>query len=398
MKIEDQLRRTLTRQASKARPSDDAWSSIERRVLGQGRRSRSQLAVVTVALGLSAITIAGLWVAFRSGADQNGALTNTPGDIVSEPAIAQTIPVGSFPRALVVGDGLLWVSVQDDGGDSLVAGIDPASGAVERSIRVETAPDHLALGLGSLWGTVEGQGGPILRINAEQVRVAASIPVAGYYVQDIASDGISVWVALVDAGSGSSSVGKIDPALNEIVSIVPLPRFIVDLQISEGVLWTLDSEVRDSAIVGDGQVTRIDTSTGEVLGSVDVGASGFRLLVASNGVWVQSWLSSHSDVGTGAEDRLVALRLSQATGEVVGSPIPVDGGFSPFGFDGDGVWFYGQDSRDGFDLSRLNTESLLIDVRLDLQAEPTDATLDAQTGSIWIANYQDSVTQVALPS
>lgn len=343
-------------------------------------------------------TIDNLHQCMRPPSPEEASPYPTPGLTGEGPAAAQIIPVGSFPRALVVGDGLLWVSIQDDGADSVVAGIEPASGAVERSIPVETAPDHLALGLGSLWGTVEGPGGPLLRIDPEQSEVTATVPMPGYYLQDIASDGSTVWAALVDVDDGTHSVGMIDPALNKVVSIVPLPRFIVDLQVSEGVLWVLDSETRGNGIVGDGQVTRLDTMSGEVLGSTDVGATGIHLLVTSDGVWVQSWLSSHSDVGTGAEDRLVALRLSQTTGEVVASPIPTDGGFSPFGFDGVGVWFYGQDSRDGFDLSRLNTDSLSIDMRLDLDAEPTDAVLDAQTGSIWIANYQDSVTRVTLSS
>lgn len=144
-------------------------------------------------------------------------------------------------------------------------------------------------------------------------------------------------------------------------------------------------------------MTRIDAATGEVLGTTDVAATGTHLAVGAGGAWVESWLSSHSDLASGASDQLVALRLSPETGEVQGSPITVEGSFSPFGFDSEGVWFFGENSQgDGFALSRLNSQSLRVDGHIDLEYEPTDAALDVERHTVWVANYQGSVSRITL--
>ena len=399
MTIEDRLRETLSRQVANVRPSQDAWSSIQRRVSRNARRRLARrVGVAIFALALSATALAWVWVSFLSGVDtlqQPGSDPAFPS--IARPVVAATIRVGAFPRAVVVSEGAAWVSVQDQHGSSVVR-IDPVTNEVVASVQTQTAPDHLAVGAGDVWGTIEGVDGAVLRIDPQTERIVATIPVGGGdFAQDVAADEQAVWVTVVQGEDGSSSLVRIDPELNEIVATIPLPRFALDVAVGEGAVWVLDSKVVDGSIVGQGHVIRVDPATNELAASTPTGAAGTRLAVGAGSVWVEGWLSSYMELETEEEDSLVAVRIDTQTTQVIGQVIPLKGGFVPISVDSEAVWFVGSDTlTNKFNLSRLNTQTMQVDASVALETEPADLVLDVGVGAAWVANFQDSVTRIDL--
>jgi streptogramin lyase len=114
-------------------------------------------------------------------------------------------------------------------------------------------------------------------------------------------------------------------------------------------------------------------------------------------VWVHGWLSAIDPaIGTGAEDRLVVLRIDPRTDEAVGDPTSMEW-FYPFAFGEGGVWFV---DKAGPAVSRLNTQTLEIDHSVAVDAVAQDSTVhaafDMGTGTIWVANYEDTITRIDL--
>jgi DNA-binding beta-propeller fold protein YncE len=70
--------------------------------------------------------------------------------------------------------------------------------------------------------------------------------------------------------------------------------------------------------------------------------------------------------------------------------------FYPFAFWEGGVWFVGKEAA----VSRLNTVTLEVDASVTVGAVAQDSTLhaalDASTETIWVANYEGTVTRVDL--
>ncbi len=384
MKIEERLRETLSRQAGHVRPSEDAWSAIDRRATHHAVSGR--LVAATVAMLVSALSFGVLWSAFRADPDVRQPADSAHPIEEVEAFVDATIPVGAFPRAVAAGEGGVWVSVQG-AHDSSILRLDPGTNEPNATISVPVAPDHLAFGAGALWGTVEGAGGSVIRIDPFGAEVVATVPIGGGdYVQDIAADGEAVWVAVVDGKDGSNSLARIDPNTDSISARATLPEAVLDMQMSDGVLWLL----------GEGDVIRVDGTTGDVLGTTRASASGSRLSAGPTGVWMQSWLSNSSESGTGSADRVVAVRLDPQTGDVVGDPVQLNTGFAPFATDEAGVWFYGaEESGNGVVVSRLRGDGS-VDASVVLQTPPADAALDPTGRTVWVANEQESVTRIEL--
>jgi DNA-binding beta-propeller fold protein YncE len=71
--------------------------------------------------------------------------------------------------------------------------------------------------------------------------------------------------------------------------------------------------------------------------------------------------------------------------------------FYPFAFGEGGVWFV---DKAGPAVSRLNTQTLEIDHSVAVDALAQDSTVhaafDMDTGTIWVANYEDTITRIDL--
>ena len=141
--------------------------------------------------------------------------------------VVKTIDVPAGPKEVAVFDGAVWVTC-DDGG--VVSKIDIATNEVI-NIRGGQRPANLAVGEGAVWVWTHGE--QLLRIDPETNEVVATIGgVSATLGAGVAVGGGSVWVVV------PTGIGRIDPATNEIVEILPLGHGdYVDLAWFDGELW-----------------------------------------------------------------------------------------------------------------------------------------------------------------
>jgi hypothetical protein len=89
------------------------------------------------------------------------------------------------------------------------------------------------------------------------------------------------------------------------------------------------------------------------------------------------------------------LRIDPATDRIVGDPVSMPF-FYPFAFWDGGIWFVGEEST----VSQLNAGTLEVEASIQVTAVAQDSTvhaaLDAATGTIWVANYENTITRVDL--
>ena len=313
------------------------------------------------------------------------------------PRVTATIPVGSYPRDIAVGAGAVWVSVNDfpegEPESHAVLRIDPATNDITATIPVHSA-GHLAVGSDAVWtiDSLEGEGeDALLRIDPTSNEVVATIPV-DRYAFDVAVDSTSVWVTREDGEGRSGEVIRVDPSTNEIVARIPVQGRIRDVVVGEGGVWVHDST---STLREGPSLIHIDPVTERVVGRIPGLAVG-DVAAGAGGVWFQGWLSTiDPSVGTGAGDRLLALRIDPATDRLVGDPIRLDW-FRPFAVDEGGVWFVGE----GPSVSRLNTQDFKVDHSVPVEPVATDsaihAVFDPSARTIWVANCEDTITRIDL--
>lgn len=313
------------------------------------------------------------------------------------PRVTATIPVGSFPRDIAVGGGAVWVSVNDftEGAPEThaVLRVDPSTNEIVARIPVDTV-GNLAVGFDAVW-TIDSIDGPqdsVVRIDPATNQVTDTIPI-GPYAFDVAVDTGSVWVTRDIDGSGQSGeVIRIDPTTNEVVARIPVSGRIRDVVVGEDGVWVVDST---STLRRGPSLIHIDPQANEVVATIP-GLAGLNVTTGGGLVWMQGWLSTiDPSVGTGSGDRPLVLRIDPATDQVVGDPIPMSF-FHPFAVWEGGVWFVGEEST----VSRLSMEALEVDHSVVVDAVAQDstvhATLDISTGTIWVANYQGTITRIDL--
>jgi DNA-binding beta-propeller fold protein YncE len=320
-----------------------------------------------------------------------------PSPSALSPRVTATIPVGSFPRDIAVGARAVWVSVNGfNAGEPethSVVRIDPATNEIVATIPVGTV-GNLAVGSDAVWtiDTVEGPQDTVVRIDPTTNQVVGTIPV-GPYAFDVAVDSTGIWVTRdIDGRGQSGEVIRINSATNEIVARIPVEGRTRDVVVGEGGVWVVDST---STPRRGPSLIHIDPSTNEVVGTIP-GLASLNVATGDGFVWIQGWLSTFDPaVGTGAGDRPLALRIDPATDHVVGDPVPM-GFFYPFAFWEGGVWFVGQEAE----VSRLDTQTLEIDASIAVgavaQDSATHAAFDEGTETIWVANYEDTITRVDL--
>jgi len=317
--------------------------------------------------------------------------TPTP-SISSTPVVPQvtaTISAGAFLRGVAVGEGAVWASVDNANSgpdDHLLVRIDPTTNKIVDSIPLPEAGD-LALGEGSVWVLSHVvSGGAILRINPSTSEIAATIPV-GDQLSNIAVGEGAVWVTrTTDGGTPSGEVVRIDPTTNEIVNRIPIsggwPR---DLVIGDGWVWAYGHSRLAEHGWKASSLWRIDPISNEAFVVVD--QDGFlgdgsalpdNVAVGDGYVWAAA-----------ADKRGTGLRIDAASGEV--ARFEVEGGFGwPFLVKAHRVWF----GRDRIRL--LDTETLEVVGVVDAEIENIDAAFDSSTASLWVANYDGTITRIDL--
>jgi len=305
--------------------------------------------------------------------------------------------VGSFPRDIAVGTGAVWVSVIDfnAGGPERhsIVPIDPATNEIVATIPVGTA-GNLAAGSDAVWmiDTVEGPQDTVLRIDPATNEVVAGITV-GPYAFDVAVDSTGVWVTRDIDGRGQlGEVIRIDPATNEIAARIPVDGRLRDVVVGEGGVWVVDST---STLRREPSLVHVDPGSNEVVGRIP-GLASLNVATGGGFVWIQGWLSTIDPaVGTGSGDRPLVLRIDPVTDRIVGDAVPLSF-FYPFAFWDGGIWFVAEEST----VSLLNAGTLEVEASIQVTAVAQDSTVhaafDSATETIWVANYENTITRVDL--
>lgn len=306
-----------------------------------------------------------------------------------DPRVTATISVGAFPRAVAVGEGAVWATVDNANGgpdDHLLFEIDPATNEIVETIPLSEAGD-IAVGAGALWVAASEDGiGVIVRIDPASSDVVATIPV-GSYVGNVGFGFDAVWVTRhSDFDPSAGEVLRIDPATNDIVARIPVNGgFAGDLVVGEGSVWVYGHSRHTGDVWEASSLWRIDPMTNQLDATIldQTGFLGDGSFLPDNVAVGGGWLWAASDRGKG-------LRIDPATGAFNMFELS-DGGFAwPYLAFEDHILF-------GLEPIRiLDMDTLEVVGSVALESQVADAALDPVTGTIWIANYEGTVTRIDL--
>lgn len=310
-----------------------------------------------------------------------------------EPRVGATIKVGprAQTNALLFAAGGVWVGTHE-ANSGRVFRIDPATNEVVATIPLEAVPtwetggDGMAAGAGAVWVTGWGwreDEGALQRIDPSTNEVVATISLGGRSGADVAVAETGVWVSAFGHGS-EVKVVRVDPATNRVVATIPVEGEWVRE------IFALGSTVFVRSLTWEGSMisttlTVIDAASNEVVASRRTEQWRGPLGEWDGVIWA----------GAGRE----LLQIDPHTAELVGEPIFVGkgiGGWSLIGGEG-GVWFVGYEPDDESvpaTVDRLNAVTGEVDLSVDPPERPIAMAM--ATGSIWLLNYEGSVTRIDL--
>jgi len=193
------------------------------------------------------------------------------------------VPFASLkPSAIFkIGGTADWVLVTDDA--VWVAGtkpysvqhIDPITNRIVAKVAIPgEACSGLAFGFGSVWVPVCGKKPALVRVDAQQSKVVATLPVPPAGEEGgIATSPDSVWMVTDKAGT----LVRIDPSTNSVRQKIPIPSGSYNPDFSGGFVWITGVE--------RSVLTVVDAATGRVLDSVPVGAKPRFLAAGGGSIW-----------------------------------------------------------------------------------------------------------------
>jgi DNA-binding SARP family transcriptional activator/ABC-type branched-subunit amino acid transport system substrate-binding protein/streptogramin lyase len=253
------------------------------------RPARARLLVVAGALLLVAAVGAVVVLLLRDGGSETqtiaggnaGALDPRTGELLA------TIPLGTSPTSIAVGEGSVWVL---DADDRTVSQIDPKERAVVRTFSTSSTPTDLAVGAGGIWiGNGVRQVRTALpesvsRFAPESAVLDETIPLhpasdaalllvsQASLAPHIAVTDDAVWVVNPDL-----RVSRIDPQTNRVVPGVAGVRALT-IAAGESEVWIVNDQ---------GEVVEIDPRTNLASKPIPVAADSLTALaVGAGAVWV----------------------------------------------------------------------------------------------------------------
>jgi DNA-binding SARP family transcriptional activator/ABC-type branched-subunit amino acid transport system substrate-binding protein len=267
---------------------DPELAAPARRLVPRPARRRAGMLVLAAALVLTAAVGAVAVLLVRGeGSEETiagasaGVLDPRTGELLA------TIPVGTSPTSIAVGEGSVWVL---DADDRTVSQIDPKERTVVRTFSTGSTPTDLAVGADAIW---IGNGVPqsrtalpesVSRFAAESAVVDETIPLSrasGPALTWVGQDSLRPHIAVTDAAvwvvNPDLSVSRIDPRTNRVVAGVAGVG-AVSIAAGEGEVW----------IVNDGgEVVEIDPRTNAASKPIPVAAESLTVLaVGAGAVWV----------------------------------------------------------------------------------------------------------------
>ena len=320
-----------------------------------------------------------------------------------DPRVVARIPLASDGgvSAILYAEQSVWVAasfVEGGGGadESMLFRIDALSNEVVAEIPLGGGPTFvsggggLAYGFGSVWvagyGAIDGSSQAVAyRVDPASNSVTAAIPLNGSHGADVAADDQSVWVA--HFGKEDAGVSRIDPATDRVVAELDLPSDYVR-RITAAGGGVVATELEWAGKEGPCMVlTAIDQATPTILAREPVSpdCGGVQLFAWNDEIWA-----------SGAS----LQRVDPVTARIVGESIPFELEHSPRSFvlgAGREIWFGAYPGGNGGrpdHIARL--DSATGSIEYFIEAGGLDAVLALETRTIWILEFDGSVTRVDL--
>jgi hypothetical protein len=388
----------LLRQADRVL-SPDLWPDIETREM-RGTSETRRLAAAALALTIAGTGLGLAAAAFLGDGERR---PEASADTEIDPRISAEIRVGQFPQEIAVGEGAVWVTVNnaDPPERWFVARIDPSTNRVTDEIDVREVLD-VAVGSGAVWATTYDRdiGWAVVRIDPDSRLVVRTIPLNCDPVcipTQLAATEEAVWVTASTGYPERGLLIRIDPTTSQIVARVQLAGDPRDLVAKQGGVWVFSLTHWTECCVGGGTLYRIDPVTNSVAATLLDGqippASGVNtppVLTAAHGF---VWTSAAAEPIDLADQRVDVVRVDPVSNRVAGR-VRLGTLFFPFASDDCCIWFRGGTEDAASTIARLDPVTMQILDELPLQTTILDGAFDSSTGTIWLSTYEDTVIRV----
>jgi DNA-binding beta-propeller fold protein YncE len=287
----------------------------------------------------------GVWV---GGPDESTYCTLSEGQLSTEPGLFSVLRIdpatnqveaaidlsGRNMDQAALGEGRLWITAFEVGGDHKISAIDVSTNTVTTAWGSVECCSDVAVGEGGVWvsGPNETNIPTVFRLDQETGELVTRIPLPGSAALGIAAGEGSIWV-LLDGVDGSIMLVRIDPLTNQVAGTTDLGRASIFwgrsfLEVGEGFVWV----VAPADCECEGRVLKINPESGSIMIDTIVGRYPTAVAVGEGFVWV---IDSHSFLNTMNPDYLdsadaenyelaVIYRVDPATGELVGGPLIFD--------------------------------------------------------------------------
>jgi DNA-binding SARP family transcriptional activator/ABC-type branched-subunit amino acid transport system substrate-binding protein len=252
-------------------------------------RRRARLLVLAGALLLAAAVGAVVVLLLRDGGGEAVAIAGGNARALDPRTgeLLATIPLGTSPTSIAVGEGSVWAL---DADDRTVSQIDPKERVVVRTFSTGSTPTDLAAGAGAIW---IGNGvrpertalpESVSRLAPESAVVDKTIPLSrasGAALVWVSQDSLRPHIAVTDAAvwvvNPDLSVSRIDPRTNRVVTDVAGVRAL-SIAAGEGEVWIVNDQE---------EVVEIDSRTNAASKPIPVAAESLTALaVGAGAVWV----------------------------------------------------------------------------------------------------------------
>jgi len=225
-----------------------------------------------------------------------------------------TLKIGGTADWVLVTDDAVWVAGTKP---YSVQHIDPVTNRIVAKVALPgEACSGLAFGFGSVWVPVCGKKPTLVRVDAHENAVIATLPVPPAAPEGgIATSTDSVWLVTDKKGT----LNRIDPSTNSVRQQIPIPPGSYNPVFSDGVVWITGVE--------RSVLTAVDAATGRVLDSVPVGAKPRFLIAGGGSIWTLNQ-------GDGS-----VTRVDEKSRKVLASiQVGIAGTGGDIGYGADSVW------------------------------------------------------------
>jgi ABC-type transport system substrate-binding protein/DNA-binding SARP family transcriptional activator len=232
------------------------------------------------------------------------------------------------------------------------------SGAITATVAVGARPVALASMAGSLW-VANADDQSVTRVDVPTGRAVRNIPVGGAPTA-LAAGRDAVWLA-----DGTGDISRIDPVYD---SLTPARRLSAAFLLGHGTTWPILGAFDSIWIANpDGYVTRLDTTSGRQIGSVDIGNEPSAIAAGDGSVWI----TNRAD---GTVSRIDPLTMLATT-------IPVGHGPAAITVNAAGAWV--ANAGDGA-LVRIDPDTNAVAGMTRVGSMPTAVV--AGSGALWVTD------------